>query len=521
MNLSVYIFGKFDNGYSQYPNDYANEISASFAQNAQAVTQIAVHRDGDLMYYGYIRKLEGGDRYIGLCAVINGKCITRPDRLFAVFEREIENMVLNGCLLHYDEKGELRSSVAQLYENREELKMVASHMQEAFEGLEEASQKLPPVSYGTAKGTVRSFTVDDDKEATVNSSCTNGYTYIYKNKGYNTMRMNSVKGVIAQKNKEIEDLRSECSELRNDKEEMEKRKRNNVWLFTLLGVAIGVLLGLAIVSQIVEHREVKNAEMAGSDWSVGNTKGETTEDKEDKTENKEETGARQESLASTCPATVTDVDGNTYNTVQIGNQCWMRENLRTTRYSDGTAIDLGADLSTNTAYRYCPNDDAGNVRAYGYLYNWKAVMRNSSSSSANPSGVQGVCPAGWHVPSDAEWDELEDYVSSQSRYRCGGSSTSIAKALASARGWVSSSEPCAVGNNPSGNNATGFSALPAGYYYGSFDDFGYDYASFWSSTEYNSSYAYTRSLYYISAFVSSYYSSKCYGFSVRCLRNQE
>ena len=276
-----------------------------------------------------------------------------------------------------------------------------------------------------------------------------------------------------------------------------------------------------IVSQIVEHREVKNAEMAGSDWSVGNTKGETTEDKEDKTENKEETGARQESLASTCPATVTDVDGNTYNTVQIGNQCWMRENLRTTRYSDGTAIDLGADLSTNTAYRYCPNDDAGNVRAYGYLYNWKAVMRNSSSSWSNPSGVQGVCPVGWHVPSNAEWTQLTNYVSSQSRYRCGGSSTSIAKALASARGWVSSSEPCAVGNNPSGNNATGFSALPAGYYCGSYDLFGYN-AYFWSSTEGYSGNAYLRGLCYYYAYVySGYYNGKIYGYSVRCLRNQE
>ena len=217
--------------------------------------------------------------------------------------------------------------------------------------------------------------------------------------------------------------------------------------------------------------------------------------------------------------TVTDVDYNTYNTVQIGDQCWMRENLRTTKYSDGTAIALGSSTSTSKAYRYYPNGSSNNVSTYGYLYNWKAVMRNSSSSSANPSGVQGVCPAGWHVPSDAEWTQLTNYVSSQSQYQCGGTSTNIAKALASATGWSSSSATCAVGNDPSGNNATGFSALPAGYYYGSYNSFGRD-AHFWSSTEYRSSHAYRRILIYSDAGVTSNNYFKDRGYSVRCLRNE-
>jgi uncharacterized protein (TIGR02145 family) len=221
---------------------------------------------------------------------------------------------------------------------------------------------------------------------------------------------------------------------------------------------------------------------------------------------------------SSCPATVTDVDGNTYNTVQIGNQCWMRENLRTTKYSDGTAIALGSSTSSDIAYRYNPDNNAGNVSAYGYLYNWKAVMRNSSSSSANPSGVQGVCPAGWHVPSNAEWTQLTDYVSSQSQYQCGGTSTNIAKALASATGWSSSSATCAVGNNPSGNNATGFSALPAGRYLGVYPNVGNN-ANFWSSTEGSNDAAYTRTLYSSIEYVYSANNNKYYGYSVRCLKD--
>ncbi|MBQ9508169.1 MAG: T9SS type A sorting domain-containing protein [Bacteroidales bacterium] len=226
-----------------------------------------------------------------------------------------------------------------------------------------------------------------------------------------------------------------------------------------------------------------------------------------------------------CPgsATVTDIDNNTYNTVQIGNQCWMKENLRTTRYSNGTSIALGSWTSSASSYRYYPNNDQSNVSTYGYLYNWKAVMGNSSSSNENPSGVQGICPTGWHVPSDAEWTQLTDYVSSQSQYVCGSSNTNIAKAMASTAGWSSSTNTCAVCNDPSANNAAGFSALPAGYYDGNHSYFGLG-AWFWSSKDnYEFAYndcAYYRCLHCSGGFVDIYYHKKYSGYSVRCVRNE-
>lgn len=146
-------------------------------------------------------------------------------------------------------------------------------------------------------------------------------------------------------------------------------------------------------------------------------------------------------------------------------------------------------------------------------------MRNSFSSNMNPSGVQGICPNGWHVPSDAEWTQLTDYVSRQSQYVCGIYSSYIAKALADTTGWNTYSGTCAVGNTPSSNNATGFSALPAGYFdYSSYFGFA-NYASFWSSTEYSSSYAYSRDLDYDYADVYSFVDDTYFGFSVRCLRD--
>ena len=215
---------------------------------------------------------------------------------------------------------------------------------------------------------------------------------------------------------------------------------------------------------------------------------------------------------------VTDIDGNEYKTVKLGNQVWMAENLRTTRYADGTPIPLGTEASFTTAYRYYPDGNSANVSDYGYLYNWAAVMNGASSSDANPSGVQGICPDGWHVPSDAEWTELTNYVKSQSQYVCGDYTGNIAKALASETGWKPDDEECAAGNNPSANNATGFSARPAGYYFGSYINFG-GYANFWSATQRNSPNAYYRYLRYDYAGVYRCYSSKSSGYSVRCVRD--
>ena len=219
-----------------------------------------------------------------------------------------------------------------------------------------------------------------------------------------------------------------------------------------------------------------------------------------------------------CPgvSTLTDIDGNTYNTVQIGTQCWMKENLRTTQYADSTPIAQGSEESTTTAYWYYPNNSSENMSTYGLLYNWKAVMGISSSSSANTSGAQGICPTGWHVPNDMEWTQLTNYVSSQSQYVCGSTSNNIAKALAGTIGWNSSTNTCAVGNTPSNNNATGFSALPAGIYGGFYSDFG-NSAYFWSSAEHNNSSAYYRSLTCRQANVYRDDYNKSYAFSVRCV----
>ena len=215
---------------------------------------------------------------------------------------------------------------------------------------------------------------------------------------------------------------------------------------------------------------------------------------------------------------VTDIDGNQYDAVKIGNQVWMAKNLRTTHYADGTAIPVGGNNYSDTYPYYYVNPDL-DATVYGYYYNWPAAMHRAASSNTVPSGVQGVCPNGWHLPSDAEWTQLTDYVGSQSEYTCDGDSNNIAKALASTEGWNPSSSSCSPGHYLSANNTSGFGAVPASFCNGSSFYIAGNFALFCSSTQYTSSYAYGRYLYYNDAYVSRDNSTKYTGRSVRCLRD--
>jgi len=214
--------------------------------------------------------------------------------------------------------------------------------------------------------------------------------------------------------------------------------------------------------------------------------------------------------AATIPQgnTVPDIDGNVYHTVIIGSQVWMVENLKTTKYRNGDAIPTVTDATAwsilKTGAQCSYNNDAAIGAKYGKLYNWYAV--NDS---------RNIAPTGWHVPTDAEWTTLTNYVSANL-----GTSGSIAKALASKTDWASSTNAGAVGNDLTKNNTTGFTALPGGYRssYGSYLVIG-SYGSWWSSTEYNTSSAWFRGLDCSYSNVSRGNDYKGCGFSVRCVRD--
>jgi uncharacterized protein (TIGR02145 family) len=197
-----------------------------------------------------------------------------------------------------------------------------------------------------------------------------------------------------------------------------------------------------------------------------------------------------------CGTSTVTYDGHNYTTVQIGSQCWFKENLRNDNYNDGTAIPGNLNDATwtsttsgaQTVYGQGGPNEALSLTTYGRLYNWYAV-----------TDAAGLCPTGWHVPSNWEWTTLEAAVSSN------------ANALKSNTGWAS---------GDGGTNSSGFSALPGGlrnYYYGAFNFQG-SYGYWWSSSL-NGTDVWYRTLYSGFSIIDRLSDLPRYGFSVRCVQD--
>jgi len=193
---------------------------------------------------------------------------------------------------------------------------------------------------------------------------------------------------------------------------------------------------------------------------------------------------------------VEDINGNCYSTVQIGDQLWMAENLKVTHYNNGDSISYpsNADFGSFDEGQYGVYDnDPSNADVYGNLYNWPVTVDD-----------RGVCPEGWHVPSDEEYTILTDYLGGES----------VAGGKMKETGLDHWNSP-----NTGATNESGFTALPAGRRNpnsGSYDSMG-RYGYFWSSSEDNSSHAWSRELGYNYSNVSWGAHNKRLGFNIRCL----
>ncbi|MBN2214743.1 MAG: fibrobacter succinogenes major paralogous domain-containing protein, partial [Bacteroidales bacterium] len=202
-------------------------------------------------------------------------------------------------------------------------------------------------------------------------------------------------------------------------------------------------------------------------------------------------------------------DGKAYKWVQIGDQVWMAENLAYLPSVSPPTQESRADpyyyVYGYYGYSVSAAQALANYSNYGTLYNWAAAMDGEASSNSNPSGVQGVCPSGWHLPSDAEWDELIDHLGGET----------VAGGKLKETGYDHWQEP-----NEDATNSSGFSALPGGakYYYSGFD-FLNKFGKYWSATEASTSYAWPRMLHYSQADIWREATFKEDGLSVRCVKD--
>jgi len=211
---------------------------------------------------------------------------------------------------------------------------------------------------------------------------------------------------------------------------------------------------------------------------------------------------------------LTDVEGNEYELISIGDQIWTSENLRTTKYNDGANIPIVSDSLqwvnlTTGAMCYYDNNFDDNSSVNGALYNFFVIETDM------------LCPDGYHVPTSQEWTVMENYlINNGYNYDGSISGNKIAKSLASAEGWLEDGEIGNVGNNQIGNNSTEFNAYPAGIRSGTAAFLSIDAnACFWTSTSINSTYCYNKDIFHTSPEVFLNENLKSEGFSVRCVND--
>ena len=215
-------------------------------------------------------------------------------------------------------------------------------------------------------------------------------------------------------------------------------------------------------------------------------------------------------IVRTYKTTITDIDHNTYNTITIGSQVWMAENLKTTRFNDGTEIAIGKKneewrILDTPAYCWYNNDEPKYINTYnGALYNWHTVNTGK------------ICPSGWHVPSDSEWHTLIKNLDPGFNYNPVKSTESL-----QAGGKLKESGTSNwINPNSDATNETGFSGLPGGgrNYLGIFDDMGRN-GYWWSSTDSTTNLAWFRYLNYDDIHVNRLTLDKKSGVSIRCIED--
>lgn len=194
---------------------------------------------------------------------------------------------------------------------------------------------------------------------------------------------------------------------------------------------------------------------------------------------------------------ISDYEGNVYSTVQVGEQIWMAENLKATRYNDGNEIALVTDNIewsnlSSPAYCWYSNDEATYKNPYGALYNWHTVNTGK------------LCPAGWHIPTDEEWSTMTEYLGED-----------VAGGKLKETGTTHWYSP-----NTGATNETGFNALPGGdrSLDGTFDNVGY-YGNWWSATQINTNNSWYRNMHFNTSYVYRPDGNLKYGFSIRCIRD--
>lgn len=267
MNCTIYLFGKLGQGITASVNDYTKNFFEEFISKANAPTQIIIHRNGDIMNYGYIRKIEN-DNLFGICAQINGQYLSSTDKLFEVFENIVTNITVRGDILSLNRQGNLEATTSNLQYKLDEVERAITNCQLEFERLSTTCKTLPHLDYSTTDSDINYFRETDNPEAIISASVKNGYTFIYKDRDYDSLALSGYRSTLSTLNNENEACKKQIAEQDKKLKNLERAKKQ-------MGAVVSLLVVMFIGSIVFFNTiEEKNANLMDKEQTIEEQKAE-------------------------------------------------------------------------------------------------------------------------------------------------------------------------------------------------------------------------------------------------------
>ena len=217
MNSTFYIFGKFNGSYAQFPVDYTQDIFQQLPNRSSfSNTQLVIHRDGNLMYYCYMRKLEQ-DNFIGFCLLLNDAMIEEIPALFELFDNGISHLALAGEIVKINDNGDIVSNTDSLLSNRQTIQQIANNMMRDLNHLVETRKKLPAQSLAVSQDEIKRFNIRDDAKQIVDSALS--YALVFVTKDEDSQNIDSYRSTIKRLKEETERMQKTIQTLQRNNEQ--------------------------------------------------------------------------------------------------------------------------------------------------------------------------------------------------------------------------------------------------------------------------------------------------------------
>lgn len=260
MKATIYIFGNFANGYSQYPDNYTHNLFEVIGKSRQAESEIIYHREGALIYYIYTREISKIDNtFIGLCYVFNDVFIKDFTPLFSIFEDVITNIVVTGELLEFTNDGKLATKINQLYTHTKELQRVSDYLNNKLNSLGGKTEKLPPINFAISTAEWKSYSykdVADIQKSVVDYS----NIRVLKGEEYNTDTLSSYAGKLNTLNNEKTAALRTIDKQKQEISDLKKKQKNYklvIWLIVFICIG-GIIFISTINSRNTQIQNLKD-----------------------------------------------------------------------------------------------------------------------------------------------------------------------------------------------------------------------------------------------------------------------